>query len=156
MRLFSFGLAVLPLLSLPTTWALHAADVGVVDWHKHLVGAPMTGSPVTAPSFYRTIIDDDTKEEDTMVLTTTGNNVLAALKTTDGAVQWRHVFEKEDRILGYWKGETGAWRLFACADSSVLTLLSFCSRCISFGARRRGATCIQPTKRGTSCRIAHT
>ncbi|KAF5329635.1 hypothetical protein D9619_009267 [Psilocybe cf. subviscida] len=104
--LLRLGLAVLPFLSLPTpTWALHAADAGIVDWHKHLVGAPMTGAAVTAPSFYRTI-DEDTGTEESTILTATGNNVLAALKAADGSVRWRYIFEKEDRILGYWKGET--------------------------------------------------
>ncbi|KAF5329638.1 hypothetical protein D9619_009260 [Psilocybe cf. subviscida] len=103
--LLRLGLAVLPFLSLPTpSWALHAADVGVVDWHKHLVGAPMTGAAVTAPSFYRTI-DEDTRTEESTILTATGNNVLAALKRPDGFLRWRYVFEKKDRILGHWKVE---------------------------------------------------
>ncbi|KAF5329640.1 hypothetical protein D9619_009262 [Psilocybe cf. subviscida] len=124
--LLRLGLTVLPFLSLPTpTWALHAADAGVVDWHKHLVGAPMTGAAVTAPSFYRTI-DEDTGTEESTILTATGNNVLAALKTTDGSVRWRYIFEKEDRILGYWKGETA---IVSLSGPGGAVLRAFHPRC---------------------------
>ena len=60
--------------------ALHESDVGVVDWHKHLVGVPLISSPSTVPSFH------STPDGESVVLTATGSNVLAALKTEDGSV----------------------------------------------------------------------
>jgi hypothetical protein len=60
--------------------ALHETDVGVVDWHKHLVGVPLSGSISTAPSFHRT-------GNKSVILTATGNNVLAALDPDDGSVR---------------------------------------------------------------------
>ncbi|KDR78137.1 hypothetical protein GALMADRAFT_94668 [Galerina marginata CBS 339.88] len=86
------------LLSLCTgTWALHESDVGVVDWHKHLVGVPLSGSISTAPSFHLA-------DNRTIILTATGNNVLAALEPEDGSVLWRYIFDPEDSIAGYYKG----------------------------------------------------
>lgn len=72
---------VVSLLFLCTgNWALHESDVGVVDWQKHLVGLPLSGSTSTAPSFHRT-------GNKSIILTATGNNVLAALEPDDGSVR---------------------------------------------------------------------
>jgi len=72
-----------PLLSLvyviPSASGLHESDVGVVDWHKRLVGVPLIGSSSTAPTFYHA---DGTS----LVITATGNNVLAALHPDNGSV----------------------------------------------------------------------
>ena len=62
-----------------TTWALHESDVGIVDWHKLLIGIPLSGSVMTAPVFHHV-------GNKTIVLTATGNNVLAALEPEDGSV----------------------------------------------------------------------
>jgi hypothetical protein len=42
MRFFSW--AILSVLCLTSTWALRESDVGVVDWHKSLIGIPLSGS----------------------------------------------------------------------------------------------------------------
>ena len=69
------------LLSLCTAvWSIHESDVGVVDWHKHLVGVPLSGIPTTAPSFYQA-------GNKSLILTATVNNVLAALEPADGALR---------------------------------------------------------------------
>jgi len=67
-------------LALPSH-ALHESDIGVVDWHKSLIGVPLTTAAVTAPNFY-SVPGTDTN----LILTATGNNVLAALNATDGNV----------------------------------------------------------------------
>lgn len=76
---------ILPLflLCLPTTQALHESDVGVVDWHKQLIGVPLAGALATAPIFHRV-------GKNSIILTATGNNVLAALDPVNGSVgAWR-------------------------------------------------------------------
>lgn len=74
-------IALVSLLSLCiTTWALHESDVGVVDWHKRLVGVPLSAIPTMAPSFHRS-------GNKSVILTATGNNVLAALEPADGSVR---------------------------------------------------------------------
>ncbi|KAG6896233.1 hypothetical protein C0992_009558, partial [Termitomyces sp. T32_za158] len=78
--------------------AIHESDVGVVDWHKFLVGAPLVAAPATAPSFYHfnSVSNSD------IIYAATTNNVLAALNPKDGSVAWRYVFEADDRIVGYY------------------------------------------------------
>ena len=63
-----------------TTLALHETDVGVVDWHKQLIGVPLSGSISTSPSFHRT-------GNKTVIVSATSNNVLAALDPEDGSVR---------------------------------------------------------------------
>lgn len=67
------------LLLLPLSQALHESDVGIVDWHKHLIGVPLAGTTATAPAFHHT-------NGTSILLTATGNNVLAALNPGDGSV----------------------------------------------------------------------
>ncbi|KAF8963227.1 hypothetical protein BDZ97DRAFT_1038548 [Flammula alnicola] len=106
---------VVSLLSLCVgTWALHESDVGVVDWHKHLVGVPLTGSITTAPSFHRVA-------NRSIILTATGNNVLAALEPVDGSVLWRYVFDPEDRIVGYYKQDNVVATLSAPGGATLRT-----------------------------------
>ncbi|TFK33104.1 hypothetical protein BDQ12DRAFT_658417 [Crucibulum laeve] len=95
MRLFALFGALLYVAS--TSWALHESDVGVMDWHKRLVGVPLTGSVATAPTFY-------TAGNKSLILTATNNNVLAALDSEDGSIAWRYLFEPEDRIAAFYKG----------------------------------------------------
>lgn len=76
MRLLFFSiLAVLA----STVWALHESDVGVVDWHKHLIGVPLLQSLATAPVFHRV-------GSRSLILTATANNVVAALDSDNGTV----------------------------------------------------------------------
>ena len=63
-----------------TIWALHESDVGIVDWNKHLIGVPLSGSVTTAPAFHHV-------GNKTIILTATGSNVLAALEPEDGSVR---------------------------------------------------------------------
>lgn len=60
-------------------WALHESDVGVMDWHKHLVGVPLLQSPATAPVFHRV-------GSKSIILSATMSNVLAALDSDNGTV----------------------------------------------------------------------
>ncbi|TFK18337.1 DUF1620-domain-containing protein [Coprinopsis marcescibilis] len=75
--------------------ALHETDVGVVDWYKPLIGVPMWDSTFTAPAFAKIGNRD-------LIITATGSNVLAALSVEDGSVVWRYVFEREEKIMGYY------------------------------------------------------
>lgn len=116
----SLSLVPLFLLCLPTAQALHESDVGVVDWHRQLIGVPLTGALATAPIFHHV-------GENSIILTATGSNALAALDSVNGsvgawkvlvagedksdvavlAVVWRHVHEMEDRIAGFYKHRNG-------------------------------------------------
>ncbi|KAF9040068.1 hypothetical protein BJ165DRAFT_1407202 [Panaeolus papilionaceus] len=95
------------LVSLATTvLSIHEADVGVVDWHKHLIGVPLITAPVTVPSFHSLPTDNINANgtgSDSIILTATGSNVFAALNVDDGSVLWRYIYEPEDGILGYYK-----------------------------------------------------
>jgi hypothetical protein len=64
------------------SWALHQSEVGVVDWHKNLIGIPLHGSRSTAPAFHR-VVGENTQS---VVLTATESNVLAALNPVNGSV----------------------------------------------------------------------
>ncbi|KAJ6485547.1 DUF1620-domain-containing protein [Mycena sanguinolenta] len=70
--------------------AIHESDVGVIDWHKKLVGVPLA-----PPVFHHSVKNETTKS---LLLVPTASNVLAALNTTDGSVAWRYVFETDDDI----------------------------------------------------------
>jgi ER membrane protein complex subunit 1 len=116
-----------PLFSLlcviPLTNGLHESDVGVVDWHKRLIGVPLAGSSSTAPTFYHV-------NGTSLVFTATGNNVLAALHPDNGSVgqyntilfcekliwflliAWRYLFDPEDRIAGFYNHDNGLFRSF--------------------------------------------
>lgn len=67
------------------TLAIHASEAGVIDWHKSLIGPPLTASHRTAPSFYRT---EDARSGSTssVILSATASNVLAALRPDNGSV----------------------------------------------------------------------
>ena len=109
---------VVALISLcAVSTALHEADVGLVDWHKQLIGVPLAGPLSASPSFHHV-------ENRSLIITTTDSNVLAALEPEDGSIRelpflsntfiigltspvWRHVFDPEDRIMGYYKNSSG-------------------------------------------------
>ncbi|KAF8644498.1 hypothetical protein AX16_008429 [Volvariella volvacea WC 439] len=85
----------------PSTHALHESDVGVLDWHKELIGVPITTHTSTAPQFHAI----KSEPGRSLILSVTGNNVLAALEAYDGSVAWRHIFDLDDRIALYHKNE---------------------------------------------------
>lgn len=99
-------------------YAIHKTDVGVVDWYKKLVGVPLSGNIVTAPTFRRV-------GGKSVILTATTSNALAALSPGDGhvgesvgppwlvtlvlmiLVAWRYIFEADDRIAGFYTHDDG-------------------------------------------------
>jgi hypothetical protein len=58
--------------------AIHESDVGIIDWHKKLIGVPLT-----APVLHH-LAKNETPGS--LLLVPTASNVLAALNTTDGSV----------------------------------------------------------------------
>lgn len=82
--------------------ALHESDVGVVDWHKRLIGVPNTETIHTSPIFHQA------SEQTSVVITATGSNVLAAMVPADGSVAWRHVYEPQDNIATFRTQQSGA------------------------------------------------
>ncbi|KAJ7780150.1 DUF1620-domain-containing protein [Mycena maculata] len=88
MFLLLFALLLCSSLSL----AIHESDVGVIDWHKKLVGVPHATrvTHVQANGITQSVI-----------LVPTASNVLAALNTTDGSVVWRYVFDAADGIASF-------------------------------------------------------
>jgi hypothetical protein len=78
MQLLSPFIALISLCAVSN--ALLEADVGVVDWHKQLIGVPLAVSLSTSPSFHRV-------ENRSLIITTTESNVLAALEPEDGSVR---------------------------------------------------------------------
>ncbi|KAH9886661.1 DUF1620-domain-containing protein [Cubamyces lactineus] len=89
------------LLSAACAYALHASEAGVVDWHKPLAGVPLVQSPATAPTFHRREYENGATRS--VILTATQSNVLAALNPANGSLEWRHLFDDDDRILAYRK-----------------------------------------------------
>ncbi|THH31554.1 hypothetical protein EUX98_g2645 [Antrodiella citrinella] len=79
--------------------AIHASEAGAIDWHKALIGLPLTALH-TGPSFHRTE-DWQFGATQSVVLTATASNVLAALHPENGTVAWRHVFDERDRVIAY-------------------------------------------------------
>ncbi|KAJ7663918.1 DUF1620-domain-containing protein [Mycena polygramma] len=88
------------LLCSPLALAIHESDVGVIDWHRKLVGVPL------APPIVRHTANGS------LLAVPTESNVLAALNTTDGSVAWRYVFEEADSIASFY------------VDGDVVTTLS--------------------------------
>ncbi|KAL0953048.1 hypothetical protein HGRIS_007249 [Hohenbuehelia grisea] len=80
-----------------SVWSLHESEVGIVDWHKKLVGVPLTASPATAPVFHR--VGTDTTRS--IVLTATSSNVLAGLNPANGSVAWRYIYDSKDVITTF-------------------------------------------------------
>ncbi|KAF8636102.1 hypothetical protein AX17_003807 [Amanita inopinata Kibby_2008] len=84
----------LVLFAARTTWALHESDVGVIDWHKRLIGVPLSEAVETAPIFHHV-------GDESVVVMATSSNVLAALHPVNGSVAWRFIFEGEDKINSF-------------------------------------------------------
>lgn len=81
---FPGRILLLAALSIIPAWALHQSEAGVVDWHKKLIGIPLSASLSTAPVFHRVGgVNESTRS---IVLTATQSNVLAALDPIDGSV----------------------------------------------------------------------
>lgn len=72
--------------ALPTTFAIHASEAGVVDWYKPLVGDTLTGNPQLLPVFHRIGDGDGNVSTRSLVLTATKSNVLAALFPENGTI----------------------------------------------------------------------
>ncbi|KAL1658638.1 hypothetical protein GGF50DRAFT_131591 [Schizophyllum commune] len=107
-----------PLIVLITStlsWALHESDVGVIDWHKSLVGVPQVYTPGTAPLMHRV----KGKTSKSVILSVTDKNVLAALDPVSGGVTWRHVFDDSDPVVSYHKYEDAVVALSGPGSSTV-------------------------------------
>ena len=61
------------------SWALRESDVGIVDWHKKLIGVPLSGPIRTAPTFQAT-------GNTIVVIAATDNNVVAVPNPENGCV----------------------------------------------------------------------
>ena len=78
---------ILAFLSLlPGILALHASEAGVVDWHKPLIGVPLTHSQSLAPTFHRFSAGAGRKATKSVVISATSQNVLAALDAVEGNI----------------------------------------------------------------------
>ena len=120
-----FGLILASLCS--TVLALYESDVGIVDWHRPLVGVPLTSSLNTAPTFHAIPRRPPTEA---LLLTATSGNVLAALRVSNGQLgafqprfshllssdfgtAWRFLFDPTDPIIHYQQHRDGMSR-FSC------------------------------------------
>ncbi|KAG6861505.1 hypothetical protein C0995_015932 [Termitomyces sp. Mi166 len=94
------------------------SDVGVVDWHKFLVGVPLVAAPVTAPSFHQldsvTNTYGKTTEDMKIIYTATANNVLAALNPKDGSIVLATLSGPGGATFRVFDGITGALRFEKC------------------------------------------
>ncbi|KAG8683374.1 hypothetical protein FRC11_013646, partial [Ceratobasidium sp. 423] len=81
--------------------ALEESEAGVIDWHKELVGVPLTDSPKSLPAFIRS--DPTSPSKKTGMVVATKSNVLAVLNPgSTGNIVWRRQFDQsEGRILQY-------------------------------------------------------
>ncbi|CAE6440307.1 unnamed protein product, partial [Rhizoctonia solani] len=93
--------AFLWLCTLRYVSALEESEAGVVDWHKELVGVPLTDSTKALPAFIRS--DPSSPAKKTGMAVATKSNVLAVLNPgSTGNVVWRRRFDQsEGRILQY-------------------------------------------------------
>ena len=57
--------------------ALEESEAGVIDWHKELIGVPITDSQKTLPAFIRSDVTSPTKK--TGIAVVTKSNVLAVV-----------------------------------------------------------------------------
>ncbi|KAF9516661.1 hypothetical protein BS47DRAFT_1340546 [Hydnum rufescens UP504] len=91
-------LRILSLLifSVASVFSLHESDAGVTDWHKPLVGIPLTHSISTSPRFHRIF---DHKGTESRVFVATKRNTLASLDPILGTIAWRHVFDEDEHIV---------------------------------------------------------
>ncbi|KLO18736.1 DUF1620-domain-containing protein [Schizopora paradoxa] len=85
----------------PAVFALHESEAGVVDWHKPLIGVPLTYSHSLSPTLHRFSAGRLRKSTQSIILTATEANVLAAVNPVDGELVWRFAFEPEDPIVSY-------------------------------------------------------
>ncbi|KAJ7609090.1 DUF1620-domain-containing protein [Roridomyces roridus] len=83
-----FLLPLTLLLCSSLSWAIHESDVGVIDWHKRLVGVPHAARIIHP-------------ENSSLVIVPTASNVLAALNLADGSVAWRYAFDSTDGIASF-------------------------------------------------------
>ncbi|KAJ7846290.1 DUF1620-domain-containing protein, partial [Mycena leptocephala] len=116
MFLFLFAL----LLCSPLSLAIHESDVGVIDWHRKLIGVPLA-----PPIVHHAAVN---KTTESILLVPTESNVLAALNTTDGSIVWRYVFGASDGIASFY------------VDGDVVVLTGFISL-----EKRLDAPTITPT-----------
>ncbi|KAJ1302386.1 hypothetical protein OPQ81_002704 [Rhizoctonia solani] len=81
--------------------ALEESEAGVIDWHKELVGVPLTHSPKSLPGFIRS--DPSSPAKKTGIAVVTKSNVLAVLNPgSTGNIVWRRQLDQsEGRILQY-------------------------------------------------------
>ncbi|KAJ1304145.1 hypothetical protein OPQ81_008545 [Rhizoctonia solani] len=81
--------------------ALEESEAGVIDWHKELVGVPLTHSPKSLPGFIRS--DPTSPAKKTGIAVVTKSNVLAVLNPgSTGNIVWRRQFDQsEGQILQY-------------------------------------------------------
>ncbi|KAI0772317.1 DUF1620-domain-containing protein [Trametes elegans] len=110
------------------TYALHASEAGVIDWHKPLAGVPLTHSSSTAPKFHRRELSGGSTRSN--ILVTTESNVLAALNPANGSLEWRYIFDDDDHVVLFSKyndvvatlsGVGGAYlRLFDVTQGDLL------------------------------------
>ncbi|KAH7325157.1 hypothetical protein B0J17DRAFT_682400 [Rhizoctonia solani] len=93
--------AFLWLWALKYVSAIEESEAGVIDWHKELVGVPLTDSPKSLPAFIRS--DPTSPAKKTGMAVATKSNVLAVLNpSSTGNIVWRRQFdESEGRILQY-------------------------------------------------------
>jgi ER membrane protein complex subunit 1 len=124
---------------LPFTFALHASEAGVVDWHKPLMGLPITHSDSSEPSFHRFKSKNGTnKITKSVVLSATNANVLAALDAANGDIcglmnnvecsleltlknsAWRFAFDAEDPLISYRASGNGAFH--HCPSGSLIDM----------------------------------
>ena len=81
--LWTTSLLLFCTLPLPSVWALHESEAGVVDWQKTFIGVPRTDEPQAAPSFLRVKTKGD---ETTSLVISVTEATLGAVNPVDGSV----------------------------------------------------------------------
>ncbi|ORX64360.1 hypothetical protein K493DRAFT_309586 [Basidiobolus meristosporus CBS 931.73] len=82
---FFFLPLLLSLVAWKTTLALYEDHIGLVDWHKQNIGTPKVSG------FY-------TVNNTRTFITATTKNVLSSVKSENGELVWRQVFQPDDTI----------------------------------------------------------
>jgi hypothetical protein len=78
--------------------ALEESEAGVIDWHKELVGVPLTDSVKTFPAFIRSDVNSPAKK--TGMAVATKSNVLAVINpSTTGNIGARPTLDRPRACL---------------------------------------------------------
>ncbi|KZT37697.1 DUF1620-domain-containing protein [Sistotremastrum suecicum HHB10207 ss-3] len=86
------------IFNLGPVYAIQESNVGVIDWHKPLLGLPDLNAPFTWPTFHRVRTEANTSS---VIIRGSKKNVLGAIDPVNGELAWRHLLPRDDVLLSF-------------------------------------------------------